>query len=46
MGFVDLDEKRNTVSKEENSIYVILTALAVFQYLLCHNLISKSYWLM
>jgi len=46
MGFVDLDEKRNTVSKEENSIYVLLTALAVFQYVLYHNLISKSYWLM
>jgi len=44
MGFIDLDEKRNTASKEENSIYVLFTTLAVFQYVLIHNLISKSYW--
>jgi len=46
MGFVDLDEKRITVTKEENSIYVLLTTIAIFQYILIHNLISKSFWLM
>jgi len=46
MGFVDIDEKRNTASNEEISLYVLFTTLAVFQYVLIHNLISKSYWLM